>query len=114
MMSIKRGDIVLVDFTKQANDFIILGKRPAVVVSNNTANCKSPIISVIPMTSQNKKPMPTHIIIRGYGLSKSSTVLAEQVQSVNRANIIKKIGTLANTEDMQKIDCCLRIQLGVA
>jgi len=114
MMEIKRGDIFWVSFNEQKGSNVIYKTRPAIVVSNNTANRFSPIVSVVPTTTQKKKLLPTHIEISGYGLSHPSIVLAEQLVSINKAALVHKIGTLEGTDDLRKIDHCLRIQLGVA
>lgn len=113
-MKINRGDIFWTKFSKQEGSRIIYGTRPVVVVSNDTANRFSPIISVVPVTQQNKKELPTHVKIAGYGLAVPSTVLTEQVLSVDKTNLIDKIGTLAKTDALRQIDQCLCIQLGVA
>jgi mRNA interferase MazF len=114
-MMIKRGDIFWINFAKQDGSHIICGKRPVIIVSNDTANRFSPVISVVPVTTgQKKKALPTHVQISGYGLSNPSTVLTEQLLSVEKSNLLNKIGTLSDTDDLRKIESCLCIQLGVA
>lgn len=113
-MMIKRGDIFWMALDIQSDSRIIHGKRPVVVVSNNTANRFSPIVSVIPVTRQIKKTLPTHVMVVGYGLPDPSTILTEQVLSIDKSNLLEKIGTLTGTTEMLKIDHCLCIQLGVA
>jgi len=110
---VKRGDIFWVNF-KLGGRHLICGKRPAIIVSNDTANTFSSIVNVIPLTSQNKKILPTHVVICGYGLTRPSIALAEQVVSIDKSNLLGKIGTLVTTSKMIEIDHCLRIQLDVA
>lgn len=46
------------------------GTRPVVIVSNDLGNASSPVVSVVPCTTQRHKPaLPTHVYLRGYGLS---------------------------------------------
>ena len=46
------------------------GTRPVVIVSNDLGNASSPVVSAVPCTTQRHKPaLPTHVYLRGYGLS---------------------------------------------
>lgn len=110
---IKRGDIVLINIPESDNH-TIYGLRPHIVVSNNTANKNSQIITVVPLTSKPKKQLPTHITIEGFGLTKPSTVLTEQLYSVDKSLINKRIGHISDAAIMKKITKCLGIQLDVA
>ena len=50
------------------------GIRPVVIVSNDLGNASSPVVSVVPCTTQRHKPaLPTHVYLRGYGLSSGIT-----------------------------------------
>lgn len=92
---VKYGDIFLVDFdgAKYSEQ---QGKRPAIVVSNNVGNEYSPTILVVPLTTKNKKDLPTHMTIapQNSGLKEVSTALFEQVKVADKKRIIKKIGKL--------------------
>lgn len=111
--NIKRGDIVVVELP-DTNSHIIHGKRPCVVVSNNTGNRNSRTITVVPLTSQQKKPLPIHVTFNGYGLERPSTALAEQVCTVDKAQIISKISHIDDTNIMKEISKCLSKQLDAA
>ena len=113
-MMIRRGDIFWMNLDENVDSCVICGTRPVIIVSNDTANRFSPTISVIPVTSQTKKALPTHVEINGHGLPSASTALTEQLLCVDKSKLLQKIGTLAGTDEMLKIDYCLRIQLGVA
>lgn len=57
---------------------IIHGRRPVVIISNNTVNEHSPLITVIPMTSKIRRlDLPTHILVHGFGLRLDSMALCE-------------------------------------
>lgn len=46
------------------------GTRPVVIVSNDIANNFSPIVTVVPLTTNRKaSTLPTHVCLRGYVLS---------------------------------------------
>lgn len=111
---IERGDIFIVTLDKLPNNSTINGTRPVIVVSNNRANTYSSLVTVVPLTRKNKKPMPTHIHLEGYGLDWPSTVLAEQVLTISKTTLSKKIGTINGTNIQSEIDRCIRLQLDVA
>lgn len=90
--------------------------RYCVVVSNNKANKYSPVIQIIPFTtSETKAKLPTHIYIDKplYGLKKPSTLLGEQILSLNKIDITKKVGNITDKDLQNKIDDILRIQLAL-
>lgn len=107
-MNINRGDIYLIDLTPNGN---VQGNlRPCIVVSNAMCNKYSPILTVVALTSQTKKRMPTHVLVsEESGLRCSSIALCEQIFTVNRTELIKLVGYCTD-EVMVKIDGALRIQ----
>lgn len=75
------------------------GMRPVVIAQNNVGNLHSPTIEVIPMTSRIRKAtyMPTHVLIHANnrnGLNMDSVVLAEQVVTISKDQLIGFIGEL--------------------
>lgn len=113
----KRGDIYYVDFGDDYNSSKQCGIRPAVVVSNNRANEHSPIITVVPLTSKiHKKPsLPTHVLIpysADCGLDRSSMALAEQVETIDKAQLRDKKGNISDKGVMRQITRALQVQIG--
>ena len=88
------------------------GYRPVIIVQNNVGNAHAPTVQVIPLTSQVKKQMPTHTIIAGFGLSKESTVLAEQLRTVGKGVLKQYIGQVDDAT-MARVNRCMMIQLGL-
>lgn len=114
----KRGDIYYVDFGKNIETKKQCGIRPALVVSNNRANEYSPVITVVPLTSKiNKKRfLPTHVFIPsncGSGLSRGSLALAEQVETIDKDQLLEKKGSILSSIIMEKITTAIQIQIGV-
>lgn len=99
----------------QQYDGSIQGKsRPYLIVSNDACNESSPVITVVPFTSKDKKYLPTHVYVNLYG--HKQTILCEQVRAFNKKNLetngsyfISKIPDYI----MKKVDRCLAIQLGL-
>ena len=114
----RRGDVYFVDFGKDTDTRKQSGIRPAVVVSNNMANLYSPVITVVPLTSKihKKRFLPTHVFIpatAGCGLSCGSVALAEQVEAIDKDQLIDKKGSILSAEIMREITKAIQIQVGV-
>lgn len=90
------------------------GYRPVLVVSNDVANRVSPVVTVIPLTSRNKKPLPTHVYLRGQGLQYDSIVLCESIMSLDKARLATRIGYVYKPYDRLAIRHAICVQLGMA
>ena len=91
---VMRGQIIMADLPCTGTS-IQTGLRPCVVISNNKANMYSPNVIVVPLTSKNKKPLPTHYTMqptRLNGLKVASTALAEQIITLSKTMIKKVVG----------------------
>ncbi|HSH51417.1 MAG TPA: type II toxin-antitoxin system PemK/MazF family toxin [Bacteroidales bacterium] len=100
-MLIKRGEIFLADLGKNKGS-IQSGIRPVLVISNPKNNMYSLTINILPITSQIKKNLPVHVSIGiECGLQKKSTVLTEQIITVNKSQLIKFIGKCNNYKMIQ-------------
>lgn len=110
---VKRGDIFMAELPEAAGSQQY-GLRPVLVVSNDKGNTYAPILTVTPITGASKRPMPTHLILPAGagGLQQTSTALFEQIQTIDKSLIRKKVGTLEEKFD-EKIDECIMNALGV-
>lgn len=84
--------------------------RPVVIISNNSGNRFSPAITVIPLTTADKKPLPTHVKILMED-SKISTALCEQLRTIPTELLEDYIGTLDDTK-LTEIEGAILITLG--
>lgn len=124
---IKRMDIIWVDFGNQRlKGSIQSGLRPAVVVSNNVGNRHSGILEVatildsadeylrvIPLTSKEKRSMPTHLWIEGFGLRGRSLILGEQITTISKMQVKNIVGRITDDEIIDKINKIIQISLGL-
>ncbi|QUH22050.1 type II toxin-antitoxin system PemK/MazF family toxin [Alkaliphilus sp. B6464] len=114
-MDIKRGDVLLVMLSPSIGSEQG-GKRPVVVVQNNIGNKYSPTIIVAPITScMNKSKLPTHVEIENHakcGLDKESIVLLEQIDTIDKTRIIKKLNSV-DSETLERIDSAILTSLGL-
>lgn len=89
------------------------GKRPVVVIQNNTGNRYAPTLTVVPITSAVKKTnQPTHIVFDCKSvLVRPSMVVAEQTQTIDKSRIVSYVGRLDEAQ-MREVDRAVKIHLG--
>ena len=89
------------------------GRRPVVIVSND-ANNASPIVTIVPLTSNRKKlTQPTHVCLRGCGLSATSIALCEQVMALDKTCLLRRVGEVSRWFERLAIQHALAVQLGI-
>lgn len=108
---IHRGEIFYMTFGSPVENEQ-QGGRPCIVVSNETCNKFSPIVTVVPLTTKDKKPLPTHVLLEVKDLPVHGTILCEQVQSISHLRLSSYVGEVDDCV-MQKIEKALAIQLGI-
>lgn len=106
----KRGEIYYVRSNYQEEGSEQRGGRPAVIVSNDKNNENSEVVEIVYMTTQPKKDLPTHVLIRS--ASYCSTALCEQVCSIGKHRIGELFGELTE-EELKSLDAALAISLGL-
>ena len=85
------------------------------IVQNDVGNKYSPTVIAAAITSQEtKSKLPTHIdlVSGGCGLEKNSTVLLEQVRTIDKKRLREKRG-VADAFAMNKINKALSISFGL-
>ena len=90
------------------------GRRPVLVVQNDVGNEMSPTTIVAPITSRNKKAMPTHVLLGSEtGLTSDSVVLCEQLVTISTSTLEEKMGEVTNKKTLKEIDEALKCSLGL-
>lgn len=100
MTNIKRGELYYADLSPAIGSEQG-GIRPVLIVQNDIGNKFSPTTIVVNITSKEKKPIPTHISIhksKENGLKVDSTILLEQLRTIDKCRIKEKIGQLTPSE----------------
>lgn len=114
---LRRGAIVLVDFDPVVGSEAARS-RPAVVVSNNTANAAATrtggVVTVVPLTSNTTRVYPFQVPLPSSttGLPRDAKAQAEQVRTVAVARIRSAVGW-ATSELMRELDAALRLHLAL-
>lgn len=114
--SLRRGQIVLVSFDPSVGSEV-RKTRPAIVVSNNTANdvatrVVSSTITVVPVTSNVARVLPFQVRLRAAdtGLDRDSKARAEQIRTISTSHVVRPVGWVP-TELMAALDEALRVHL---
>ncbi|MDR2996482.1 MAG: type II toxin-antitoxin system PemK/MazF family toxin [Microbacterium sp.] len=115
---LRRGQIVLVSFDPLVGSEASK-TRPAVIVSNNTANAVAArsdraTVTVVPLTSNTAKvhPFQVRLPAGATGLERDSKAQAEQVRTIAVARIARPVGWVP-AELMGALDEALRLHLGL-
>ena len=88
-----QGDIYLVNLDPTLHTEI--GKtRPGLLISINVMNHNSPRLIVAPITSTTRKVYPFEVFIPlgTAGLDKDSKIMLDQIRSLDKKRLVKKIG----------------------
>ncbi|MCS0499182.1 type II toxin-antitoxin system PemK/MazF family toxin [Protaetiibacter sp. 10F1B-8-1] len=114
---LRRGAIVLVGFDPVVGSEAAKS-RPAVIVSNNTANAAATrangVVTVVPITSNTTRVYPFQALLpaSATGLPRDSKAQAEQVRTVSVSRIAGAAGWVP-AELMGEVDEALRVHLGL-
>lgn len=90
-----QGDIYLVNLDPALHTEVAK-TRPGMIISINAMNQYSPRLIIAPITSSTGKIYPFEVFLtRGSGgLDKDSKIMLDQIRSVDKRRLIKKIGSV--------------------
>ena len=107
-----RGSVYLVTFDPTLGAEI-KKTRPAVIISNDVANQYSPIVIVAAITGRAHAKFDEVLVIPpDGGLTKPSVIQPNQIRSIDKRRLVKKVGTLL-PETMEKLDSALKLTLAL-
>lgn len=92
----KRGDVYFADLRPVVGSEQG-GIRPVLIIQNNVGNVYSPTIIVVPLTTKNKKILPTHYELKKESFDffiQDNIALTEQTRSIDKSRFKQYIGTL--------------------
>ncbi len=114
MKTVIRGEIYLVEFDPAVGSEI-KKTRPAIIIQNDVANRFSPITIVAAITSKfDEKLYPTEVLIHAgeAGLKQDSVVVLDQIRTIDKTRIVKKIGKVS-AFTLKRTDAALKISVGL-
>ena len=98
-MELHRYDIIEAELNYGSGS-IQKKRRPYIIVSNEKGTQNATIVTVMPLTSVNKKrKLPVHACLEANsetGLTQYSMILGEQPQTICKEEIIRKLGNVTD------------------
>ena len=91
------------------------GVRPVLIIQNDISNKHSPVTIIAAITSKIfEKEYSTNIFIskEDSGLDKDSTIMLNQIRTIDNFRLIKKIGLIDNFT-MNKVDRAIKVSLSL-
>jgi len=108
-----RGEVYWVDWDP-ARGSEQAGKRPALIVQNNTGNQLASTTIVAAITSRPmKKRYPFHVEVPSGVLPKDSTIMCEQIMTIDQSRLDGKRLALLSDEVMLDVDEAIKRSLGL-
>ena len=109
---IHRGDIFWcpVMEVNTGGELFVGSPRPVIIVSNDIFNATSGNVTVVPITTKEKKPLQSHVEITVNQIS--GTALCEKVSIATKDNLGYFCGSVSG-DKIEEIDKALRFQLSL-
>ena len=105
----KRGEVWWVEFDPSVGSEICK-TRPAVIISNDSANRNLARVIVVPLTSNVSRHYPGEALIDFAG--KPGKAMADQIMAADKARLKNQIGSLSKA-DMIAVEGAILVQLGM-
>jgi len=107
IFQMKRGEVWWVNFNPSIGGEI-RKVRPAIIISNDSANKSLNRLQVVPVTSKIDKVFPSEALITLEG--KTMKAIADQISTASKLRFTNKMGELS-VEDLRKVETAIKIQL---
>jgi len=109
----KRGEVYLVSFDP-ALGAEIQKTRPALILQNDIGNLHSPVTIVAAITSNVRRQGPTSVLVKAPegGLDVDSIVLLNQIRTVDKRRLVKRLGVLRGAT-LKQVDQAIVISLAL-
>lgn len=103
----RRGEVWWVNFEPSLGGEI-QKQRPAVIVSNNSANKFLNRIQVVPLTSNVERLYPSEAYVTINGVQ--SKAMADQLTTLSKTRLSSLVGRIS-PEDIRKVEQAIKVQL---
>jgi mRNA interferase MazF len=105
----RRGEVWWVSFDPSVGGEI-QKTRPAIVISNDSANAALSRVIVIPITSQVTKVYPGEALVTLNGESRKA--MADQIMTASKQRLKSKLGNLSRS-DVNSVENAVLLQLAI-
>jgi mRNA interferase MazF len=105
----KRGDVWWVEFDPAIGSEIAK-RRPAIIVSNDSANRNLNRVVVVPLTSTTSKVYPGEALV-SIGKTQSKA-MADQIMAADKSRLKDKLSAVSKG-DLELVEDAIRVHLGL-
>lgn len=105
-----RGEVYYITPNEPTTGCEIHSDRPGLIISNDVYNRCSGTVVIAYLTTREKRPLRTHVVINSTGVQ--ATVLCEQIFTVDKSRLDGYKGTLTESE-MLAVEEAIRIGFGL-
>ena len=106
----KRGEVWWVEFDPAIGSEI-RKRRPAVLVSNDSANRNLSRVVVVPLTNNIDRLYPGEALVSVGG--QTSKVMVDQIMAADKARLKSRLGEI-KSNDMKQLEDAIRLHLSLA
>ena len=111
----ERYELWTADLLFQKESGLKKGRRPVVVVSDGEDIGETGFVSVVPLTRElTKEQRLTHVLLCSRYLNHPSRALCEQITTVDKNRLVRRIGYVEDPYDRFAINRALAAQLHLA
>ena len=93
------------------------GRRPVLVISDETTNTFMPVVTILPLTSLKKgrKIYPNEALLKKgiAGLESDSIVLAHQIRTISKQRLMICLGEIPDANLQSRINDAMRVHLNL-
>lgn len=105
----KRGEVWWVEFDPSVGSEI-RKTRPALIISNDSANRNLARVMVVPLSSNISRIYPGEALI--LSLNTQNKAMADQMMAADKGRLKTKLGILSRA-DMSAVEDAIKVQLGL-
>jgi mRNA interferase MazF len=93
------------------------GRRPVLVISDETTNSVMPVVTILPLTSLKKgrRVYPNEALLKKgvAGLESDSIVLAHQIRTISKQRLMTCLGVISDANLQAQINEAMRVHLNL-
>jgi len=109
----RRGEVWLVRLDPTVGSEI-KKTRPALIISNDTNNQFSPLVTILPISDKGDKVYPFEVAVStsNTGLTKPSKIRCQQIRTIDKERLARRLGSVPK-ELLTNIEEAIKLHLDI-